>query len=77
MREPVTITCRPDELRRVRVTCRCGGQFVIEVPEPIAGSLHVKECPGCGRLFGTTREQGQWKTRAMADRGHGAFTDRP
>jgi hypothetical protein len=61
--EPKEIT--GEDLRRIKITCRCGTQFIAEIPELLTGALHVHVCPNCKGLFGIQKWDDNWKIARM------------
>jgi hypothetical protein len=61
--EPKEIT--GEDLRRIKITCRCGERFVAEIPELLTRALHVHVCPNCRVLFGIRKEDDDWKIGRM------------
>lgn len=57
-----------EDLCRIRIACRCGEQAIAEVPEPLAGALHVHLCPNCRALFGIQKRDDSWKIARMCER---------
>jgi hypothetical protein len=55
-------------IRRIRITCRCGEQFIAEIPESLTGALHVHLCPVCKALFGIRKQDDNWKIARMPER---------
>jgi uncharacterized Zn finger protein len=47
----VTVTCRPSELNRIKINCRCGRIEIHEVPKAIEQSDLLLVCPACGAAF--------------------------
>jgi hypothetical protein len=54
-----------EDVCRIRITCRCGEQFVAEIPESLTGALHVHLCPACKALFGIRKQGDDWKIGRM------------
>jgi hypothetical protein len=54
-----------EDLCRIRITRRCGEQFVAEIPESLSGALHVHLCPNCRALFGIQKWDDNWKIARM------------
>lgn len=60
--EPVVIHCRPEDMKHIKIRCRCGESSVADIPRQItkATSLHV--CPKCGAGFTIQQQDDQtWK----------------
>lgn len=67
--EPVIVTCRKSDVRRVRISCRCGNVFIAEVPQEIARSKTLHPCSGCSAAFVVTQTQeGKWLVKRVSDR---------
>jgi hypothetical protein len=54
-----------EDLRRIRISCRCGTRSIAEVPEQLAKVLHVHLCPNCRALFGIQKRDDNWKIARM------------
>jgi hypothetical protein len=62
MERHVVVSCRRDEIRRVKISCRCGRVFTAEFPQQIARALNLHPCPGCGAGFLISQApDGKWK----------------
>lgn len=62
-----TFTCRVSDLRRVAITCRCGGYSVAEVPQQLASGYMVHPCPKCGAVFEVHQGQdGKWEVKKLS-----------
>ena len=56
------ITCREDQVRRIRIKCRCGKVSTAEVPQPLARGYLLHPCPGCRVFYQVHQTQeGKWE----------------
>lgn len=51
----VNFTCRVDELRHIRIACRCGQVTTHDIPIALERSEMLITCPKCGSAFITCR----------------------
>lgn len=59
-------SCRESDIRRIRITCRCGHRFITEVPDQLAAGRMLSPCQQCGRLFEVHRNPlREWKVRPL------------
>jgi len=64
----VVINCRAKDIRRIKITCRCGKAFVAEFPQQIARGLNLHPCPGCGAGFMVSQQpDGKWKIERITE----------
>lgn len=62
------VPCRKGDVRRIKISCRCGKIFIAEIPQQIARALSLHPCPGCGAGFGVTQQPDKkWKVERIAD----------
>ncbi len=52
----VVFHCRPSDIRRVGINCRCGQRSIYECPEQIASGRSLHPCPKCGSLYEIHRD---------------------
>lgn len=58
---PMVVTCRKSDIRRIKISCRCGTVSIAEVPQQVARALNLHPCPGCGAGFAISQNQeGKW-----------------
>ena len=63
-----SFTCRQSDIRRIRITCRCGNRFIAEVPEQLAAGKMLSPCQKCGRLFEVHRTPlREWQVRPLKE----------
>ncbi len=55
MQKPLMVTCRASDIRRIKISCRCGTVSIAEVPQQIARALNLHPCPGCGAGFSVSQ----------------------
>lgn len=66
--EPYTIHCRPGDLKRIKITCRCGTSHIAEVPKQVATARTFSPCPGCQAGFTVQmRQDGHWNIERVID----------
>jgi Zn finger protein HypA/HybF involved in hydrogenase expression len=61
----VTFTCKPTELNRIRINCRCGKIETHEVPKAIEQSSLLLVCPACGGAFVAVKTNGIFQIRRL------------
>lgn len=60
MRQMV-VTCRKSDIRHIRISCRCGNVFIIEIPQQVARAFNLHSCLGCQAAYSITQnEEGKW-----------------
>jgi ribosomal protein L37AE/L43A len=60
--QKVVVSCRKEDIRRIRISCRCGNLFIVEIPQQVARALNLHPCPGCGAGFVITQQaDGKWQ----------------
>ena len=58
----VVVHCREKDIRRIKITCRCGRISIAEFPQQIARALNLHPCPGCGAGYIISQAQdGKWQ----------------
>lgn len=62
---PITMCIREQDLRHIRITCRCGEKSIADVPEPLQSALNIHLCPGCRAVFGIQKRGSDWKVRRI------------
>jgi len=62
-------TCRVSDLRRIKISCRCGVSSIAEIPQQIAAGYVLHPCPGCGTFFSVhqTPEE-KWEVKRTGDK---------
>jgi len=53
------------DIRRIRISCRCGKESIAEVPEQFARVTNVYLCPNCRTLFRIQKQDDIWKIERM------------
>ncbi len=51
----VTPPCSPEQLRSLKITCRCGKSTTAQVAEQVANRITVHFCD-CGAMYGVKRD---------------------
>jgi len=71
---PMAITVKPEDIRKIRISCRCGTKSIAEVPIQLSRMVNVHICPKCHRSFGIQGSPdtpvGDWKVKSV-DLGQG------
>lgn len=49
--ESVIISCRPKDIRRVAILCRCGARSVAEMSVQMAQAKNLHVCSGCSAVY--------------------------
>jgi hypothetical protein len=58
----ITFTCRKSDIRRIKITCRCGEVTIAEIPQQVARAMNFHPCPKCQAGFLITRDEtGKWQ----------------
>ena len=66
--KPVVFSCRRGDIKKVRITCRCGTRFIAEVPKQIAQAESIHPCPNCQAVFSVQQKvSGSWQIGRLAD----------
>lgn len=65
--ERVVMAVRRGDVRKIKITCRCGRVFVAEVPQQIATAVSLWPCPGCSAPFTIQKVGEKWKIERVAD----------
>lgn len=60
----VVVTYRPEDVRRIAVTCRCGHHSVFEIPIQVAYGLNLVSCDQCHRTFTIQKIDARWDIQA-------------
>lgn len=68
------LSVRLEDIRRIRIKCRCGTHSVAEVPEQLASGTLMHPCPGCKKVYTVHRTpEGKWeinKTEGSVENAH-------
>jgi hypothetical protein len=65
---PMNFVVRPDDIRRIKITCRCGEKSVAEVPQQLARMINAHICPKCNAVFGMQIQADKtWKIKRVND----------
>lgn len=63
----VVMQVRPEDIRRIRISCGCGEQSIAEIPYQLAGATHIHCCPKCPLLYMITNRAGTWKYKRVPE----------
>lgn len=68
MQKPLMVTCRASDIRRIKISCRCGTISIAEVPQQIARALNLHPCPGCSAGFSVSQDlAGKWVVNRVTE----------
>lgn len=72
----VGIEVRGSDIRRIRISCRCGNVFVAQIPQQLSRAHNVDDCPKCGALFHIQQDgDGKWAIERLNAEATQAFNE--
>src|SRR5258707_14099200 len=66
--KPLMVTCRASDIRRIKISCRCGTVSVAEIPRQVARAMNLYPCPGCSAGFSISQTtEGKWVVERIVE----------
>jgi transcription elongation factor Elf1 len=57
MSQPTMFSCPIEDLRKIRITCRCQTTFLFHLPKQLELALNIAVCDNCGQTYIVTKNE--------------------